>query len=201
MCLAISIMILFFSAVMQFLEQTVQPHSYHTWMYYIWVTIATVGYGDIAPCTTLGRFAAMCMIAFAVVTIPKMTNELIEMMSLQSVYVRASYTPKSRLSQHVIIAGDLNSVRLLDLLEELFHEDHENVDLNAVILLPEPPSIEILLMLRDPKYMFSMSYLQGSALLDRDLKRSRAESAVAFFIMTNKFRYYFFLYSSSSYLS
>jgi hypothetical protein len=35
------------SALMQFFEKTVQPYEFHTWMYCIWVTTATVGYGDI----------------------------------------------------------------------------------------------------------------------------------------------------------
>lgn len=54
MTLAIIVMILFFAAIMQFLEKSVRPVEFHTWMYYIWVTIATVGYGDIVPYTTLG---------------------------------------------------------------------------------------------------------------------------------------------------
>ena len=48
-------MILFFAAVLQFLESDFQPHEYHTWMYVVWITTATVGYGDITPKTTLGK--------------------------------------------------------------------------------------------------------------------------------------------------
>jgi hypothetical protein len=44
------------AALMQFLERDIQQFGYHTWMYYIWVTIATVGYGDIAPKSALGRY-------------------------------------------------------------------------------------------------------------------------------------------------
>ena len=50
-----SLMILFFAAVLQFLESERQPHEYHTWMYVVWITTATVGYGDITPKTTLGK--------------------------------------------------------------------------------------------------------------------------------------------------
>jgi len=45
LALTLSVMILFNSALMQYLETEEQPYEYHTWMYYIWVTIATVGYG------------------------------------------------------------------------------------------------------------------------------------------------------------
>lgn len=55
----ITLMILFFAAVLQFLESENQPHAYHTWMYVVWITIATVGYGDITPKTTLGKYIAI----------------------------------------------------------------------------------------------------------------------------------------------
>ena len=37
------------AALIQYLEQNRQDYYFHTWMYYILVTIATVGYGDIVP--------------------------------------------------------------------------------------------------------------------------------------------------------
>jgi hypothetical protein len=185
--LSIIVMILFFASVMQFLEYTYQPHTYHTWMYYIWVTISTVGYGDITPKSTQGRIAVMCIIGFSIISIPKMTNELIEKMALQSVYMRNVYVPKTKKSQHVVICGDLTSTSLDDFFEELFHEDHENVDLNAILLLPSAPTTEMIFLLRDSAYFLNLQYLEGSALVDKDLKRAQAQHAVAIFIMTNKF--------------
>lgn len=121
---------------MQYLEAETQPLQFHTWTYYIWVTIATVGYGDITPKSDLGRFAAMAMIGFAIIQVPKMTNELIEKMSMQSIYARAKYRPNNKHSTHVLICGDLKSTSLTDFFEELFHEDHSNEDIHAVILQP-----------------------------------------------------------------
>lgn len=43
--LTASIMVLFFASVMQFFEQFTQNYPFHTWLYYIFVTIASVGYG------------------------------------------------------------------------------------------------------------------------------------------------------------
>ena len=185
--LSIMVMTLFFAALIQFLEETTSPFPFHTWMYYIWVTIATVGYGDITPTTTLGRIAVMVMIAVAVISIPKMTNELIEKMNLQSVYMRASYNPKSKSSKHIVVCGDLSSTSLREFFAELFHEDHENIDLSAVILLPSSPSKDLIFLMRDPVFSLQLTYLEGSALVEADLKRAKAEKAVAMFIMTNKF--------------
>lgn len=185
--LSIIVMILFFASVMQFLEYTYQPHAYHTWMYYIWVTISTVGYGDITPRSTQGRVAAMGIIGFSIISIPKMTNELIEKMALQSVYMRNAYNPKSKTSKHIVICGDVSSISLDEFFGELFHEDHENVDLNAILLLPSPPTTEIIFLLRDSSFFLNIQYLEGSALIDHDLRRAKAQLAVAIFIMTNKF--------------
>ncbi len=84
----------------------------------------------------LGRFAIMGMIAVTLIAIPKMTNELFEVMELQSIYARLSYRAKGKKSQHIVICGDIKSISLQEFFGELFHEDHENDDLNVVILHP-----------------------------------------------------------------
>lgn len=80
MLLSILCMILFFTACIHFVEFEAQYLPYHTWVYVIWITIATVGYGDITPITTQGRFLIMVIIGFSIIIIPKMTNELLEKM-------------------------------------------------------------------------------------------------------------------------
>jgi len=130
--LVITVMELFFSAVMQFVEGSAQPLPFHEWMYFTWISITTVGYGDISPNTVTGQFLTMGMIGFAIVLIPKMTNELLDMMKLQSVYSRAVYVPRSDSSKHIVVTGDLSSTSLSDFFIELFHEDHENADLSGI---------------------------------------------------------------------
>jgi hypothetical protein len=182
---AIALM-LFFGGLFSYFEST-QLLKFHTWLYFITVTISSVGYGDITVKTIFGRLTAMCLIATAIISVPKITNELIEKMSLQSVYMRAVYHPKSRNSKHIVICGDLTSTSLKDFSNELFHEDHENDDLCAAMLIPSAPTVEIIFLMRDPRFFLSLTYLQGSALLETDLQRARAEKATAIFIMTNKF--------------
>jgi hypothetical protein len=51
----------------------------------------------------------------------------------------------------------------------------------------DPPSLEIALMLRDPIMSLSVTFIEGSALIDKDLQRAHVDSALAIFIMANKF--------------
>lgn len=156
-------------------------------MYYMLVTIATVGYGDITPDTAMGRFAAMGMIVVAIIIVPQMTNELMEILSRQSVYARANYEPKTHSASHVLMCGDVTSSSLEEFFQELFHEDHDSSNLYAVVLQPSAPSYEMLSILRDPVLGNTVVYLEGNALNEKDLKRAKANRAKAIFIMTNKF--------------
>jgi len=186
MSLKIVVMILFNSAVMQYFEPD-QKLDFHTWNYFLLVTITTVGYGDISPDTVLGRFFAMGMIIVAIIFVPQWTNELMEKINRQSVFARANYEPKSSNSSHVLVCGDLRSSSLEEFFSELFHEDHDIRNLYAVILQPEAPSYEILQILEDKEFSQSVEYLEGNALNEKDLKRAKASRATAIFIMTNKF--------------
>lgn len=180
------VFMLFFASMMQFLEAEDQL-QFHTWTYFIVVTVSSVGYGDIVPKTLLGRIFVMAIIGMAIISVPTVTNELIEKMNLQSTYMRATYAPESKNGKHIVICGDLTSTSLQDFFQELFHEDHENVDLSAVMLIPLPPTIEIIFLMRNPQFFLQLQYLEGSALVEKDLKRAKAEYATAIFIMTNKF--------------
>jgi len=179
-------MLVFDSCMMMFLEWPDNVLHFHTWIYYSWVTICTVGYGDITPITTRGRFFFIILMSFAILVVPMLTNELFDITKKYSEYARAFYKVKKR-NNHILICGDISSCSLKEIFEELFHEDHENSNLNAVILLPRPPSFEVLEILKDPVFSLHVTYLEGSALLDTDLKRAAAEHAVAVFLLTNKF--------------
>ena len=186
MALSVLTMILFDAAIMQYLELQEQKLEFHTWMYFLVVSISTVGYGDISPISTLGRFMAMFFICFAIIFVPQQSNELIEKMNRVSFYARSHYKPRGN-SKHVLICGDLKSTSLIEFFSELFHEDHESTNLNAVILQPEPPSNDVHAVLRDPLFNISVHYLDGSPLNDHDLVRAKATTAIAIFVMGNKF--------------
>ena len=126
----------------------------------------------------------MALIAFAIVLVPMLTNKLISILTQSSKYARQVYHVKST-SSHVVICGDLRSCSLQEFFAELFHEDHENTNLTGVILQPYPPTFEMLAVLDKPEW--SLMILEGSPLVEKDLKRAAADTALAVFILANKF--------------
>ncbi len=186
MILRLVVMILFNAAVIMYLEPQ-QNLRFHTWTYYILVTITTVGYGDISPATDIGRAAGMMIILLALIVVPAVSTELVEKVNEQSPYARAYYYPKSKRSIHVLICGDLQSCSMEEFVAELFHEDHEIANLHAVILHPSTPSYEIQQILKDALLSSSVTYLEGNTLNNKDLTRALAVDAKAIFIMANKY--------------
>jgi len=195
--------LVFFSALMQFFERVessckdeildnCNPKDdpelldFNVWIYAMLVTISTVGYGEITPATTMGKISVMFMIAFGVMGLPLMSNQLFEKMRYMSYYARLSYNKKKN-QNHVIITGDLQSVSLFEFFSEMFHEDHDNDDLNAVVLTPNSPSRDMLAVLRHPQFTLNVTFLEGSALNELDLRRAHADTASAVFILSNKF--------------
>ena len=51
--------------------------NFHDFLYYIVVTLSTVGYGEIFPITEIGRFVILLFIVISSYSIPKQINELI----------------------------------------------------------------------------------------------------------------------------
>lgn len=72
-------------------DQLLFRRSYHHYIYFIIVTISTVGYGDIIPYTIEGRIVIMTLVLFTLVLIPKQTNDLVQLMGAQSEYARKRY--------------------------------------------------------------------------------------------------------------
>lgn len=58
-----------------------EAFPFHNSLYFVIITITTVGYGDITPQSTEARLASLLMVATTFVLLPWQTSKLIELLS------------------------------------------------------------------------------------------------------------------------
>lgn len=80
--------------------------DFHQAFYFVIVTLATVGYGDIYPDTELGKMFVICVMIVTIVIIPRQTSELLRLLGMQSVYARAIYKANSEVP-HILCTGQV----------------------------------------------------------------------------------------------
>lgn len=120
----------------------VSTTNFHQMIYFVVVTLSTVGYGDIIPASFLGKFCVIILIVLAIGLIPKQTSELITLISMQSIYARAVYKSNNEIP-FLIVCGKLSVSVVSNFCQELFHPDHGSSDKNAVIIQKNTPSNEM----------------------------------------------------------
>ena len=159
---------------------------FHDFLYFIFTTTATIGYGDIFPLTELGRIIIIILICIMIILVPQKISELMSILGNSSVYSRDIYKANIEVP-HLVICGHVTVESLKNFCNELFHVDHGQGDKNVVILEPSMPSQEMLRILHTGKYEINLKYLQGNPISGKDLHRSDIQNAKVCVIMTDKY--------------
>lgn len=103
-------------------------------------------------------------------------------MQIRSRFRRIEY--KSLDMRHVVVCGYVDLDALEIFVDELFHSDHGNLAINAVVMQDHDPSGEMEEYLQKNK--LSMTYLAGDVFEDIDLDRASMTRAEACTVLTNK---------------
>ncbi|RHY24934.1 hypothetical protein DYB25_007792 [Aphanomyces astaci] len=98
--------------------------SLFTSLYFMLVTVSTVGYGDITPKTVLGRFLVLFFIPAGIYFFAAETANLVAIFEDRRLG-RRRYALK-RHTPHVVLTGNPAAVQVLDFLREFFHPDHDH---------------------------------------------------------------------------
>jgi hypothetical protein len=158
---------------------------YHHYIYFILVTISTVGYGDIVPYTIAAKVVVMALVLFTLILIPKQTNDLVQLMGAQTEYARKTYKASKDVF-HIILTGDITLDSLKSFCEELFHQDHGSQYRHAVIINTNSPSRDMEKFLNDKWIENKICYLEGDPMNEKDLLRADIAKAKACVIFNNK---------------
>jgi len=162
-----------------------QEFQFHDMLYYMLVTLGTIGYGDITPKTTLSRFAIIVTICSMLVIIPTLSQKLLTVFALTSKYSRISYNKSYKTTKHLILLGSCGVEGFEAFLQELYHEDHGIVDYETVIMQNQP-SEDLMFLFRQSISSNNIFYLVGNSLIHKDLERCKAASAVCVVLLANK---------------
>ncbi|GFO02053.1 potassium channel subfamily t member 1-like protein [Plakobranchus ocellatus] len=155
-------------------------------VYFVIVTLSTVGYGDISPDIWLGQLFMLLMICVAFSFIPRQLEEIGSTWS-QRKKMGGDYSKRaaSRGKHVVVIGSEFSTDSVMNFLHE-FYEHPRLEDFTVVFMSSEELDNNMQFILKDPKWANRVLYIRGSALKDIDLKRCRINEAEACFFLVNK---------------
>jgi len=166
--------------------------SFHNTVYFIVVSLSTVGYGDISPNNVGGRVIMMCIIATGLVIVPVQTSRVLDLIALQKKYMDSFMLLPNR--QHVVVVGHLSAAEVLGFVKEFYHINHQEMlhskklFTSIVLLCPHDPSPELERLLVSPALPANtLKFLKGSICDEHSFQRAKLGQAEAVFLLADKF--------------
>eukprot|EP01028_Stygiella_incarcerata_P010585 TRINITY_DN552_c0_g1_i2.p1 TRINITY_DN552_c0_g1~~TRINITY_DN552_c0_g1_i2.p1 ORF type:complete len:952 (+),score=213.91 TRINITY_DN552_c0_g1_i2:1715-4570(+) len=168
--------------------QVIEEEGGHTWrfhdaMYFIIISMTTVGYGDMVPHTVVGKLLICCLVLLALVIIPIQTSKVVDLLSLTSGYAGKYRQDRGRMG--LLVIGHITGTVFRSVNQIVFHSKYGRRKIHVLYLDANAPGTSMKLLLKNRLIMDRMSYIQGSALIDEDLERADVQNVDACLILTN----------------
>ena len=160
-------------------------YKFHDILYFEAVTLTTIGFGDITPKSDFGRLTVIITVGIVIAVLPALYSKISKVFSLNSKFSRIRYTKNSKKPKHLVLVGDCGPESFDACLQELYHEDHGNLNFDTVILQVKPNE-NMLKIFDRKKYANQIYYLVGDVLNKKDLKRARTDNSICVIILANK---------------
>lgn len=159
-------------------------------LYFILTSVATVGFGDLAPVTSLGRMCTVFAIYFGLAWVATVAYRSLQILAVNQ--TGGGFFEPILHSKYIVVLGNPTGLMLRNFLAEIFHPDHaeDSDDLHvSVILSAGHPGVELVTeWLRQPENIRMLPRIhifQGTALSDIDLNRVTISAATCVFILPN----------------
>eukprot|EP01117_Protostelium_nocturnum_P016981 TRINITY_DN681_c0_g1_i2.p1 TRINITY_DN681_c0_g1~~TRINITY_DN681_c0_g1_i2.p1 ORF type:complete len:964 (+),score=262.99 TRINITY_DN681_c0_g1_i2:85-2976(+) len=149
--------------------------------YFAFVTLSTVGYGDITPITISGKIAVIIIIIATITVVPAAAGQLAETMQASRSLSFAKFVGKN----HVVLVA-ANDKPVLSFLKEFYHPERNNMGTKVCILLKEETfSREMRIFIHKPSFSSRITVIAGHPLSDGDLARACCRKALAVFVFNS----------------
>ncbi|XP_059098255.1 calcium-activated potassium channel slowpoke-like isoform X2 [Tigriopus californicus] len=156
--------------------------GYGDCLYYMFITMSTVGYGDIFCVTDWGRIFIIFYVCQALVMFANFLPEIVQLVGNRPRFA-GEYEPDGR--QFIVVAGNVNYESVQTFLGDFFHPARDDVDVEVVFLNKLEPDLEFEGLLK--REHTRVQYFKGSMLNAYDLQRVRCNQAAACLVLANKF--------------
>ncbi|XP_037912321.1 calcium-activated potassium channel slowpoke isoform X12 [Hermetia illucens] len=161
------------------------PHqlSYWTCVYFLIVTMSTVGYGDVYCVTVLGRTFLVFFLLVGLAVFASWIPEITELAAQRSKY-GGTYSKDVR-RRHIVVCGHITYESVSHFLKDFLHEDREDVDVEVVFLHRKEPDLELEGLLK--RHYTTVEFFQGTMMNAVDLERVKVHEADACLVLANKY--------------
>jgi len=159
-----------------------QPLTYWDCVYFLMVTMSTVGYGDISCITTLGRAFQVLFLTVGLALFASAIPEIIELLGNRTKYGGSFKNERVR---HIVVCGHITYESVTYFLKDFLHPDREKVEEMVVFLHRSEPDLEFEGLLK--RRHTQIKYFQGSLMNPADLERTKIREADACLLLANKY--------------
>ncbi|KAG5672707.1 hypothetical protein PVAND_002814 [Polypedilum vanderplanki] len=161
------------------------PHqlSYWTCVYFLIVTMSTVGYGDVFCETVLGRTFLVFFLLVGLAMFASSIPEIIELVGSGSKY--SGELKREHGKRHIVVCGHITYESVSHFLKDFLHEDREDVDVEVVFLHRHVPGLELEGLFK--RHFTTVEFFQGTIMNPIDLQRVKVHEADACLVLANKY--------------
>ncbi|XP_031787472.1 slowpoke isoform X10 [Nasonia vitripennis] len=160
-----------------------QQLSYWTCVYFLIVTMSTVGYGDVYCQTILGRTFLVFFLLVGLAMFASSIPEIIELVGNRSKY--SGEYKREHGKRHIVVCGHITFESVSHFLKDFLHEDREDVDVEVVFLHRKPPDLELEGLFK--RHFTTVEFFQGTIMNPIDLQRVKVHEADACLVLANKY--------------
>ncbi|XP_055355099.1 calcium-activated potassium channel slowpoke-like isoform X2 [Paramacrobiotus metropolitanus] len=167
-----------------FYDHTNAQHlTYWQCVYFLIVTMSTVGYGDIFCKTVLGKIVNAIFILVGLAMFASYVPEIFELIGTRPKY--SGEHNREHGKRHIVVCGHITYESVSHFLKDFLHEDREDVDVEVVFLHRKPPDLELEGLFK--RHFTTVEFLQGSVMNTNDLNRAKTDQADGVLVIANKY--------------